>query len=122
MFMNSLHAEHVETCAGALGQLGTIRTLWRPSRPLNRLGLGCASIERGMFAPPRDELVFRPISDMWPRFGNMRGFLVKPNFFAVIMNPNTRAGAAGVIKTQKSVQKTDKTRRNPEKKTRLTVY
>ena len=40
----------------------------------------------------------------------MRGFLVKPNFFAVIMNPNTRAGAAGVIKTQKSVQKKKRTK------------
>ena len=52
---------------------------------------------------------------MWATFGNMRGFLDEPNFFAVIISPNTWAGAAGVIKTQKSVQKTDKTRRNPEK-------
>ena len=51
--------------------------------------------------PLQDELVYNPISFMWARFGNMRGFLVKANFFAVIMNPNTRAGAAGVIKTQK---------------------
>ena len=52
---------------------------------------------------------------MWATFENMRGFPDEPNFFAVIISPNTRAGAAGVIKTQKSVQKTDKTRRNPEK-------
>ena len=45
--------EHVETCVGALGQLGTIRTLWHPSRPLNRPGLGCASIKPGIFAPSR---------------------------------------------------------------------
>ena len=55
MFMNSLHVEHVETCAGALGQLGTIRALWHPSRPLNRPGLGCASIEPGIFAPSQDD-------------------------------------------------------------------
>ena len=35
---------------------------------------------------------------MWPTFGNMREVLVKANFFAVIMNPNTRVGAAGVMK------------------------
>ena len=65
--------------------------------------------------PLQDELVYNPISYMWATFGNMRGFPMQANFFAVIISPNTRAGAAGVIKTQKSVQKTDKTRRNPEK-------
>ena len=53
MFQSWLPTEHVETCAGALGQLGTIRTLWHPSRPLNRPGLGCASIKPGIFAPLR---------------------------------------------------------------------
>ena len=53
MFQSWLPTEHVETCAGALGQLGTIRTLWHPSRPLNRPGLGCASIKPGIFAPSR---------------------------------------------------------------------
>ena len=48
--------------------------------------------------PLQDELVYNPISFMWARFGNMREFLVKANFFAVIMNPNTRVGAAGVTK------------------------
>ena len=48
--------------------------------------------------PLRDELVFSPKSYMWATFGNMRGFPMQANFFAVIMNPNTRVGAAGVTK------------------------
>ena len=67
--------------------------------------------------PLQDELVYNAISFMWPRFGNMRGSLVKPNFFAVIMNPNTRAGAAGVTKPPFRVQKKDKPRQNPQQKT-----
>ena len=108
--------EHVETCVGALGQLGTIRTLWHPSRAPHVPGSGCASIKHAKIAFLQDELVYFAKSYMWATFGNMRGFPDEPNFFAVIISPNTRAGAAGVIKTQKSVQKTDKTRRHPEKK------
>ena len=48
--------------------------------------------------PLQDELVYNPISYMWATFGNMRGFPMKANFFAVIMNPNTTAGVAGVTK------------------------
>ena len=48
--------------------------------------------------PLQDELVYNAGGYMWARFGNMRGSLVKANFFAVIMNPNTRVGAAGVTK------------------------
>ena len=54
---------------------------------------------------------------MWARFGNMRGSLVKANFFAVIMNPNARVGAAGVTKPPFRVQKKDKPRQNPQQKT-----
>ena len=67
--------------------------------------------------PLRDELVYNPISFMWATFGNMRGFPDEPNFFAVIISPNTRAGAAGVTKPPFRVQKKDKPRQNPQQKT-----
>ena len=67
--------------------------------------------------PLQDELVYNPISFMWARFGNMRGFPMQANFFAVIMNPNTRAGAAGVTKPPFRVQKKGKPRQNPQQKT-----
>ena len=41
--------------------------------------------------PLQDELVFSPKSYMWATFGNMRGLPDQPNFFAVIISPNTRA-------------------------------
>ena len=94
MFMIGLDAEHVETCVGALGQLGTIRTLWHPSRAPHVPGSGCASIKHAKIACLQDELVYLAKSCMWATFENMRGFLVQANFLVVIMNPNTRAESA----------------------------